>query len=287
DGQGLQTLYCQALPLSVAQWSLNQKNVMLYGCQAPGSQQLKICLLDVTSGKLQTEFTADGPLASGIVLRTWLDNTHIYLTNLYASRLPDALYVLDTAKGPNQTSKDLTPIIQSSTNKRAAIADVDSSYDLTHVVVAYDNGNQIYQPPAQISELPALGGKAQSVFSSPHYAIIQVRAVTPHDLLFIISSLSLTTGTADPSHNGLWLIHTDGTGLTRLTTDSSSQLSQFSPGSQYAWSNVSRDGKMYALAQQNTQQGTYALSFGSLSGGSPTVFASVGSELEIAGWTTM
>jgi eukaryotic-like serine/threonine-protein kinase len=285
DGQGLQTLYCQSTPLSMVQWSPDRHNILLSGCQVPGSQQIQICLLDATNGNLQVEFTATSPLTSGVIPRMWLDNTHIYLSNLYANRLPDALYVLDTTKGPNQTYRDLIPVIQNGKRQRAAIADVDSSYDLTHIFVCYDNGGKVYQAPAQISEFPALKGDGQLIYSSPRYAIIQVRSVTPRDLLFIVSSLSMAGKAVDASHNGLWLVHKDGTGLARLTIDSVAQLSQFSHGSQYAWSNVSRDGKMYALEQQNPQKGKYALSFGSLDGGPQTVFASVGYELEIAGWT--
>jgi eukaryotic-like serine/threonine-protein kinase len=89
------------------------------------------------------------------------------------------------------------------------------------------------------------------------------------------------------------MIHTDGTGLTRLTTDSKDQVSNLNPDSQYPWSNVSRDGNLYAMEQQSLQPsghpGTVTLFFGSLHGGTRTRFASMsdGTQLSIVGWTTM
>ncbi len=89
------------------------------------------------------------------------------------------------------------------------------------------------------------------------------------------------------------MIHTDGTGLMRLTTDSANLYTQLNADSQYPWSNVSRDGNLYAVEQQTPQAsghpGTATLLFGSLSGGIPTRFAqaSDGTGLSIVGWTVM
>ncbi len=55
-----------------------------------------------------------------------------------------------------------------------------------------------------------------------------------------------------------------------------------------AWSNVSRDGSMYAL-QRYGGNSNVSLLYGSLNGGNPTSFASIadGTQLSIVGWTTM
>jgi hypothetical protein len=59
--------------------------------------------------------------------------------------------------------------------------------------------------------------------------------------------------------------------------------------SQYFWSNVSRDGKSYALEMSSSSTNRYTLLFGSLSGGTPTTFADIsdGTVMQVAGWTRM
>ena len=112
-----------------------------------------------------------------------------------------------------------------------------------------------------------------------------MRVVTPDTILFMVEH-----DNTDPSQNGLWEIHTDGTGLLRLTTDTDQAqvLCQFS---QYAWSNVSRDGNLYALQYYNPHTNEYRLYDGQLHNpnAQPEQFASIndGTTLQIAGWTTM
>src|SRR5207249_2766731 len=121
------------------------------------------------------------------------------------------------------------------------------------------------------------------------YAITSVRAVLPNTLLFTIRNDG-PIGGGDQTHNGLWKIHTDGTGLTRLTTDPAGQFSGLTNFSQFPWSNVSRDGSKYALGiiTANPPNVTYTLEYGSLNGGTPFVFASITNvQLSIVGWTTM
>jgi hypothetical protein len=111
-------------------------------------------------------------------------------------------------------------------------------------------------------------------------AFTAVRAVTSKTLLFIVAN-----GNSDTSQNGLWKVGTDGSGPLRLTTSG-----EFNRFTQFPWSNVSRDGTKYVL-QVVIGSGssiTYTLEYGSLSGGSPFVFASItNTELETVGWTTM
>jgi hypothetical protein len=107
-----------------------------------------------------------------------------------------------------------------------------------------------------------------------------IRAVTSNTLLFIVGNESGNT-----SQNGLWKVGTDGSNPARLTT--SGELNQFT---QFPWSNVSRDGSKYVLqiVTSSSSNTTYTLEYGSLSGGSPFVFASITNvQLASVGWTTM
>jgi serine/threonine protein kinase len=105
---------------------------------------------------------------------------------------------------------------------------------------------------------------------------------SPTMLLLMIESYS-----GDTTHNGLWKMNIDGSGLTRLSTDSNhtQSLCLFT---QYAWSNLSRDGKMYALQSLDPATATYNMYYGSLTDTTPTQFAGISNtELHLAGWTSI
>ena len=70
--------------------------------------------------------------------------------------------------------------------------------------------------------------------------------------------------------NGLWKMNTNGTGIARLITNQAGQFSGLNNFSQFPWSNVSRNGSMYAV--QVTGNQIQALQVGSLAGGAPTTF---------------
>jgi hypothetical protein len=96
----------------------------------------------------------------------------------------------------------------------------------------------------------------------------------------------------DTSQNGLWKVNTDGSGLTRLTTENAGYESTFNRFTQYPWSNVSLDGKLYALQITDIQSKDPItnLVFGSLDGGTTTSFAFAhvnAGTVEVAGWTLM
>jgi hypothetical protein len=105
--------------------------------------------------------------------------------------------------------------------------------------------------------------------------------------LFVIHNTGVSN--VDMSHNGLWKINSDGTGLTRLTSEASDELTLFPTYTQYVWSSISRDGTLYAVkvVQTTSPNRPSSLLIGSLSGGKPTQIASAGSAstLEIVGWT--
>jgi hypothetical protein len=136
-----------------------------------------------------------------------------------------------------------------------------------------------------------MGGTTQKIFANQTMAITAVRSISQNTLLLLVNNNSTGTN-VDTSQNGLWKVNTNGSGLTRLSMSGAgvsagpTLLCQFT---QYPWSNVSRDGTMFAI-QQNTANGqTQSLLFGSLSGGTTTTFASIadGTQLSIVGWTSM
>ena len=93
--------------------------------------------------------------------------------------------------------------------------------------------------------------------------------------------------TGDTSQNGLWRINTDGTELTRLTTDNEG-LQGLCPFSQFSWSNLSIDGTMYALQLNSPKTNISSMAYGLLKGGPLTQFATTtGAELYLVGWTTL
>jgi hypothetical protein len=136
----------------------------------------------------------------------------------------------------------------------------------------------LQQGPSCICGMPATGGSQQTIYSSASLAITDVRAIDEHTLLFLAQNTS-----GDTSQNGLWKIHVDGTGLTRLTQAKPGDVNVFSEHSWYPWSNVSRDGTMYALNVYHAQTEGGSLLVGSLRGGSPTSIAAG----TLVGWTTL
>jgi dipeptidyl aminopeptidase/acylaminoacyl peptidase len=287
DGQGLQTLYCDSTS-SRFQWATNQQ-LIAFESKSESTDFVK--LLRVTDGTIETALSQPLNTPYAYALRTWLDTTRLYLTRYDTDVPPDALAVLDLQKGLNQTVSDLISVVN---REPGQFQDFDSGYDGAHVFVAHSACAYECSGPGNITVQPALGGREHTIYSSQVYSVVKVRAVTQKTLLFQVGNHGFPNqNSGDLSHNGLWMIHTDGTGLTRLTTDSANLYTRLNADSQYPWSNVSRDGNLYAVEQQTSQKSgnpdTAQLFFGSLSGGTPTSFASTsdGTQLSIVGWTTM
>ena len=288
DGQGLQTLYCvntsssNNYGIQTPQWSTNQKYIVFSG--GANGEQI-IYLLDTTNGTIQNELTTTFANSRGVSIHTWLDNTHIYLANTQTDAPPNKIYILDISKGPDQQVNNLPALVNQT------FGDFDSSYDGKHLYVNYGFCGYGCNPPGRITVQPATGGAETTVLNSPKYDTVRVRAVTASTLLVEIENQGFNQQPTDQSHNGLWKMNTDGSSLTRLYADPSKSQSGLNPYTQYPWSNVSRDGSLYALEVIGTQTTppTNTMLYGSLNGGSTTAFASVagGSDLEVAGWTTM
>lgn len=284
DGQGLQTLYCTPdFGIRQMQWSLNQRLLAFYNVV---NQQGIVYVLDMTTGSIQAELST--PPQIGLVLRTWLDATHIYISNTPLDTLFEYIYLLDIRKGPHQHLRDLQIMFFDQ------FGDFDSSYDGSQLFVSHGGCPQGFcTGPSRIDVQTLPGGKHRTIYSSQVYDVIAVRAIDQTSMLFMIGNTYDSNGVDDPSHNGLWKINIDGSGLTRLLPITAKQYSLLNSWTRYVWSNVSRDASMYVL-QVDGFHGfteTDALYVGSLYENvhMTKVFASTtdGSQLTMAGWTIM
>ncbi len=286
DGQGLQTLYCSSLK-SIA-WSPDQKTVVFKVEDQIGGGEVD--LLDLATGHLQVVLVAPAVTAGSILVASasWLDNTHIYIASFVnGSREPQgSLYALDTAKGARQQVSDLSKVFDYSGYCLSFDGSVDHAKLFASTCHVTGTGiSPIPQGPSTIVAEPALGGPQTTVYTNPTLAITTVRVISSTTMLLLIQNLS-----GDTSHNGLWKMNLDGTGLTRLTTAGAGQVSSLNGTSQFPWSNISRDGSMYALKISSNNDTTASLLIGSLGGTSPSTFVTVSStvgRVAVVGWTTM
>lgn len=283
DGQGLQTLHCAPAGYRIfgAQWSIDQKMVVFDEGQDIGGPA--IYLLNMASGALQTEFV---PPAAGLAYlpRTWLDYTRVLMVGFApnSDAPPQNVYVLDTSKGAHQAVANLQQVV----TLGSPCWDFDSSYDGTRLFISQCTPGQP-NGSSTVSVEPATGAAPPSTFfTSSTLSITGIRVIDPNNT-YLLATVS--NGTGNTSNDGLYKLKTDGsTNPLRLTSTSAGNVSSLNNYSQYFWSNVSRDGSMYALEMANFSTSTYTLMFGPLNGGTPTTFASIsGTELQIAGWTTM
>jgi eukaryotic-like serine/threonine-protein kinase len=301
DGQGLQTLFCAPyLSFRGVQWSPDQKVVVFSMQSGPGG--LSVYLLNLANGAVQQELSYIGANYS-YKTRTWPNNTEVYVVGVYvASPNPqESLFLLDTSKGPGQHQQDLLPVIQPI--QPANCWDFDSDYEATRLItssctVSFPSGataRGIQQGPSSITVQSIAGGSAHPTFTSPTLAITQVRLLGSKSskLLLIMENQNFGASVSvDTSQNGLWKMNTDGSGLTRLTTESTGDESTFNQFTQYPWSNVSVDGSLYALQVTDIQSKDPItnLIFGALDGGPTTTFAFANvnaGTVEVAGWTLM
>lgn len=285
DGQGLQTLYCaaQGEQVGALAWSPDQRFLAFEEGQ-------NVSLLTVATGAYQREVPSSANRY--YVPRTWLDSTHLYLAvfGVGTETPPLNLSLLDISTATVQ------PVLASPT----LCGDFDRSSDGTRL---FTSECQFAMPatggPSRIQAQPATGGTTTTIYNTPSYAITALRVASPTTILFEIHNTGV--GSIDTSHNGLWKVNTDGTGLARLTSEAADEDTGF-PFTRTPWSVVSRDGGSYAV-----QMYTYALStpgtrtpltsssllIGSMSGGQPAAFATLTRNsgtidtLDMAGWTTM
>lgn len=296
DGQGLQTLYCSASTAATGspsaildvQWSPDQRSLVfveqytstVFGDYYPAY----LHVLNATGGtvqKLSTFFGINAPKMA------WLDNTHLYML-VQGQAAPEGIYLLDITNG---SSSKIFP--NTTFTGCLDFADGDGSKLFVSQCAAYVGQTGGAKGPASITTRPATGGSPTTLYTSATMAITSLSIATKTSLLLLIENQA----GSDMSHNGLWRINTDGTGLTQLTSDpvrtgDPTMVAHLNGFSKYSWANVSRNGQWYAIEQNQT------LIFGSMNGGSPTVFATVAApdttyygtgqlRSGIVGWTGM
>jgi len=283
DGQRLQTLYCSSGPpggsgFGWMQWSPDNKYVAFVELGPPGSGPSTSTgtfnLLNVATGTIQTKppVSIDAlafPLA-------WLDTTHLYVMSM-----KKGLSLLDITTGTIKQIPNLTGTCIDATHT------LDGTQLFTSLAAQCASTDErpsssTSRGPSIIQVQPATGGPAKTIYSTPTDAITALRVASSTTLLLITRNIN-----TDTSHNGLWKMNTDGTGLTRLISDVTNEI-RFNSFNQYPWSNVSRDSTFYSIMVINTN-GPNRLLFGAMNGGAPVTFASGNGEKDfyVVGWTTM
>ncbi len=275
DGQYLQTLYCATTNDTIThiQWSFDQRSIAF-------NEGATLYLLDDTNGQVQPELLPD-PNTSYTPL-TWLDNSHLIVKPTASGFTNQHISVLDTQQGASQQSRNLSKLLPIAQN----CFSFDTSYDLKSLFFSTCDANATStgssSGTSQIIVQPIAGGAGHIIYTGNMQAITTVRAVTPTALLFTVENAN-----SGDTQSGLWMVNTDGSGVSQLSQDPTHILS-LCPFSQYAWSNVSRDDSMYALQGYDQQTNTYSLYYGSLGGSSATQFADISNtQLFLVGWTTM
>ena len=243
-----------------------------------------IYLLNMTNGSLQSELVSTAP-GLAYLPRTWLDNKRVLLVGFAqnADAPPQNVYLLDTTKGANQQATDLQQVV----SMGQPCWDFDSSFDSTKLFVSQCTPGQS-QGSSSVGVQPATGGTLNTFFTSSTLAINAVRVIDPNNTLLATANNTGQGVSGNTSNDGLYVLKTDGSNPFLLTSNNSGETSNLNLFSQYFWSNVSRDSKLYAIEMSSFSTNRYTLMFGSLNGGKPTTFADInGTVMEIAGWTKM
>jgi hypothetical protein len=308
DGQGLQTLYC-APPGTVQslQWSPDASRFIF--SQAAVSGLLNLYLFDMTSGTVQPELVQLNGASLGYEARTWFDNQRVYVVGVTntspSSPSMQGLFALDTSKGPHQKPSDLLQIINPS--QSLACRSFDSDYNATLLITSQcqqtfpDGADAVGLPdgPSSLVEQGVTGDAPRTIYKSQDQAVTQVRLLgySSDTLLLTINTLHTMGGLASPAKagpDGLWKMNLDGSGLTNLAKSDSFSECELNQFTQYPWSNISLDNRLYALEIQQVlgKSGTTTLQVGSLTGDrSAGISFEVGSVhqglLAIAGWTSV
>ena len=303
DSQGLQTLLC-VLPTTLhsIQWSPDH-SMIVYSAQSVSFLE-NVYTLNMATGAVQPEIVQNNTASMGFEARSWLDNTRVYLVGVPNPATPSpirSLYLLDTKQGPNQPISNLQQVIPPTQPQYCW--SFDNYYNNTKLVtsqctVTFPSGSTqlgIQQGPSMINAQAITGGSSQNIYNSQNFAVTEVRLLGngSTSLLLTVENQNYgSTISVNSSENGLWKMYTNGTGLTRLTTVPENQESNLNRFSQYPWSNISRDGTMYAVQVTDLEGKTpkTRLFFGPVSGGNPTFIAyayKYEGTVEVAGWTTM
>lgn len=260
DGQMLQTLFCvPTYKISNIRWSPDSQHVA-FAVSAPNGQISTIQVLDLTTVQ-QKAFTV-----SNYRPHAWLDNMRLYIIQPQGSLLTSLqkLSLLDTS----QSNTQLTSIASANAPCNAFEKSTGGTQLFTSSCTPVNaNGCQgpAIQGPSTLSDLPATGGLAKTIYHSQNQAIMTLHPISPQTLLMYIENTS-----GDLSQNGLWKINTDGSGLTRLTTTVGRQCDDL--GYPALYPQIVSSGQYYALRTFDSASQNESLLVGSINGNAPTVF---------------
>ena len=288
DGQGLQTLYC-GNDSGWLQLSPDNKYVAFVDIAGQSQSTWTFKLLNTTTGTIQTK-----PHDSTHVLEfplAWLDSTHLYVqTGFIPGEGSNKLSLLDITTGTSKQILDLSATDQ--------CIDATHSIDGTQLFTSITSQCQVegYTPtsngPSSIQAQSATGGPAKTIYSTPSYGITALRVASGTSLLLIMHNANTET-----SHNGIWKISTDGTGLTMLSSDAAiikdtaneeiDFAGLFGWNMDQSWANAAQDGAYYSVVVNNHGgNGSSRLLIGSMNGGTPVTIVSGPVEAPV-GWTMM
>ena len=317
DGQGLQTLHCAPSGQSIfnLSWSPNQQLVAFdegtdfFNGSAPLIGAANTYLLQLNTGKLQTILiqpsppnSQTSPYVSGYWPLYWINNTQLYMREYIRCCVDDPLgaqlYLLNTSQGTDQQVSNMRLLarLDAGSFEGIALSPDRSKLFLSRCSCDFPAGSG----PSPITEQSPSGGNASTIYTDTSSAITSMVIVDQNFLLVLVASYANAIINIDTTQNGLWRINTDGSGWTRLTTDSAYQHTTLNTATQYPWANISRDGTTYA-AQTTTitsnTTATYSLYIGSVQGGAPkSIYGGSGtgtignllqSNFSVMGWTTM
>lgn len=303
DGQGLQTLMCLPFsglgggplgkPAVSFQWSVDEKSILLsYDVvdNPAGKATSRITVLDVSTGTLKPIFLDQGDDLYTYSLVTWLDKTHAYIIKqgIEGPTPPATVFLINTATA-TVAHPGLVPILTTVT--RFSNYSLDSSSDGTQLYSSYClQAASPFNTNIQVG--PARGGGRHTIFQEQPADCVQVlRAIKPNTLLLLV-----VVSNATKASTQIWTMSLPGgsiqvlTSLTSSLPEASNQSYALNETSQFPWSNVSRDGRIYALQEIDSSAQTQSIVIASLSGGKPTTIATTNpgsSSVSLAGWTTM
>ncbi|MDQ2715173.1 MAG: zinc ribbon domain-containing protein [Chloroflexota bacterium] len=286
DGQGLQTLYCFSNQYSgnnfPNQYSSGNVTLSPDRHYVAFGENNYVYLLNLQTGQLQKEVSPlrqDQYNYTYFFPRGWMDKTHLYLTSIPMTIAdggnPSGLYLLNISQGPLASAQNLPQV-----RKTLALFcwDFDENPARTSLYYSQCPDSQGGYTPGTsfIARQPAMGGPESTIYSTTTNMILNVRAMNDKTVFFYMGkgmSPNSSGGppTAGAANVGWWKINDDGSGLTRLTTDTSQTAndSTHSP-----WASVSRDGHFYLLYNYGNPGAPTAVRMAPAAGGAPVTIAS-------------
>jgi dipeptidyl aminopeptidase/acylaminoacyl peptidase len=300
DGQGLQTLYCfptnevyshfgggsgagEPLPIDL-QLSPDQKS-LLFSVDA-NNQDSSVYDLNMVSGKVQKVYQDISNTLYTTSIVTWLDNSEAYLiTQGRTQPAPAAtIRLLNVPLASANAGNAIRQVFQGGGHMHEL--SLDTSFDSATL---YTDDCLLAGSPYQTTIIAGPshgGGVPQTIYQPPtSICVDETRVISSTAILMLITDRNANTGIIQ---HEVWTMSVNGTAQHSLTTlTPNNSLFQFNPDTQYVWSNVSRDGSMYAL-QQETNNSTENLVYGLVNGGNVTTLATSSTgTLTLVGWTTM